>query len=58
MFGEFRIKSNWQNKVWQMDRFWPLGYHLYDKIWLAKVWQITDDSPNFPTAKHYCYLVH
>ena len=30
------------------------------KIWLVKVWRITHDlpnSPNFPTAKHSCYMV-
>ena len=27
------------------------------KIWLVKVWRITPNSPNFPTAKHSRYTV-
>ena len=27
------------------------------KIWLVKVWRITDDLPNFPAAKHSHYTV-
>ena len=33
---------------------------LLAKIWLVKVWRITDDSPNlpnFPAAKHSSYTV-
>ena len=30
----------------------------YAKFWLVKVWRTSDDSPNFPAAKHSRYTVY
>ena len=50
MFGELLFSSVWQKKSWRMNR--SAKGLLIETTTSASVWQIADNSPNFPAIQY------